>query len=375
MTSLEPGSNLEGGRRRKTVLILLLAGLFLIGIAFWLRAVVGPLLIALALAYILEPLVQYFGRKGIPRTIGVTLCFLAFLGVSGAALWYLIAGAIDLYEAAFLGDPNVQGSQGFLYDLPEKVLLFFHANIEPHLGPAWKKGAEDFLNGILQPQRLGELLKQSAETLGGLGSGISGFFNLVSLVFLVPIYLLYFMLDFPRVKTWIRDHLPGRQRGRILKVADQIHIGLSAFFRGRLSIALIKGMILSIGLFFLGVPYAFVLGILSGLFSILPFLGALIGLVASIAVALGDTGLGVGPLLWITGIFLAAEGIEGYFLYPLILGDKLDMHPVTMLFSLLFWGAIFGLFGVLVAIPLTIIVRVLAREYLLPPLENLAAEE
>ncbi|HHI79663.1 MAG TPA: AI-2E family transporter [Planctomycetes bacterium] len=375
MTSIESEPSLDGGRRRKTVLILLVSGLVVVGLSFWLRAVVGPLLIALALAYILEPLVQFFCRKGLPRKLGVTIIFLAFLGISGAALWYLIAGAIDLYEAAFLGDPNVVGSKGFLYALPDRVLEFFHTQIEPHLGPAWKQGAEEFLKGALKPERLGEILKQSAETLGGLGSGISGLFNLISLVFLVPIYLLYFMLDFPRVKTWIRDHLPGRQRERILKVANQIHIGLSAFFRGRLSIALIKGMILSIGLFFLGVPYAFVLGILSGLFSILPFLGALIGLLASIAVALGDTGLGVGPLLWITGIFLAAEGIEGYLLYPLILGDKLDMHPVTMLFSLLFWGAIFGLFGVLVAIPLTIIVRVLAREYLLPPLENLAAEE
>ncbi len=369
-----PVSPLTGRERRRLVAGLSVCLLLILLLAYWLRIVVGPLLLALCFAYILEPVVQRLMAWRFPRFLAVAAVFLAFLAVTGVGIWLLVRGSMDLYQAAFLGAEGRPDSRGFLFALPDLALGFYHEQIETYLRQAWRAEVGAWLEDLFDPKRLIPLLEKVPVLLSGLGSGVSGFFDLVSILVLLPIYLFYLMLDYPRVLSWVERHLPGRHRPRILRTARRIHEGLAAFLRGRILIAIFKGLLLAFGLWLCGVPFPFVVGLLSGLLSILPFLGAALGLIAAVILALAYQTGGIGVLGGIALVFLAAEAVEGYVLFPWILGDKLDMHPITMLFSVLAWGAIFGFFGVLVAIPLTIIAKILFQDFVLPPIERLAAE-
>ncbi|MFQ5504907.1 MAG: AI-2E family transporter [Planctomycetota bacterium] len=359
----------EGNERRNVLLVLSGTVLAVLVLTYYLRSVFGPVLLALGLAYVLDPLVRKGTSFGFSRGMAVALVFSVFLATGGAGVWFLVNQGIELFHAA-IGDPSDPLQKGFLIDLNQKVGDFLSAQF-----PSLPERVRDYVYQF-DLERAYTVVATASDLLAEFGKGLSGLVNLISFFVLVPIYLYYLMLDLPKLFGWIQEHLPGRQRERLVKVAREIHLGLAAFLRGRLVIALIKGILTSIGLQIVGVDYAFLVGMLAGFLSILPFLGAALGLIGSaILVLVGPSAAIVGSLIGVIVVFTVAELIEGYVLYPLILGEKLDMHPVTMIVSILAWGSILGLFGILVAIPLTIIVKTLAEEYLLPPLEQLAREE
>jgi predicted PurR-regulated permease PerM len=294
----------------------------------------------------------------------VFVVFLVFVAIASVGVWFIVKQAIALYEAAF-------GENGFMLHLPQEAAEFVRDKVSPVVpGKDWlvkrlteMQVKEGLVNAITTSR---SLIEAGAAWFGTL-------FSMVSFAILFPIYLYYFMLDLPAIWDWIKTHLPGRHRDRIVAVCARIHDGMSAFLRGRIVIAVLKGFLTAAGLAIIGIPYAFLIGMLAGILSILPFVGAALGLVASLVLVI-VSGTGVGALIGVIVVFVVAEIVEGYVLYPLILSDKLDMHPATMLFSVLAWGAILGAFGVLVAIPLTIVVRAVAAELLLRPLEKLADE-
>lgn len=348
--------------RRKIVLLLTAAFSAMLVGAYWLRVVVGPLLFALCFAYVLEPLVDAVQRRTrLSRVLSVFIVFLCFLTLAGVGIWYLVTQGIALTEAAL-------GETGFLKTLPQEAAAFVETNL-----PEWHQ-LKDWLREHQTDELLTRTITGGRAAVDAVLAWFGTIFNVLSIAVLFPIYLYYFMLDLPKIWSWIKARLPGRHRQRILDVTGRIHDGLSAFLRGRLVIAILKGFLTAFGLMLVGIPYAFAVGMVAGLLSILPFVGAALGLVTSVILVLVE-GMGAATLVWVIVVFVLAEAIEGYILYPLILSDKLDMHPVTMLFSVLAWGSIFGIFGVLVAIPLTIIVRAIAQEFLMKPLERLAEEE
>jgi len=356
---------LQGARRRKVLLGLTIALFALLLILYWLRAVFGPLLLSLGLAYVLDPLVRKGQALGLSRTFAVSTVFVLFLVVGGLSTWFLVRQAIDLVGAA--------AAKGGILDVFAKNLVKLIEETLPNV-----RFAERFADQLKEVKF--EAVKSIAETALGLvkqfGKGLQGLIDIISIFVLLPIYLFYLMLDLPRILDWSRVHLPGRHRRRIVSVAQRIHQGLAAFLRGRLLIAVLKGLVTAVGLTFCGLPYSFLVGMIAGLLSIFPFVGAALGLVVAVILTFAKfSPEPVGHLIGVVSVFIGAEVVEGYVLTPWILGDKLDMHPVTVVVSLVAWGSIFGLFGILVAIPLTIVVKILFQEFLLPPIEMLASEE
>ena len=274
----------------------------------------------------------------------------------------MIDQGVALYDYAF-------SKPGMLRNLPHEFAGFVK-NLPP-----WVPGKEEalaWLNAIEGRETLSTAVATLQDAIETLGDALGTLFTLLSLVVLLPIYLYYFMLDLPEIFGWIKAHIPSSHRQRVLATAGRIHVGLAAFLRGRIMIAVMKGGLLAVGLYIVELPFAFAVGMITGFLSILPFVGGGLGLVVSVLLALH---LGVGTVIGVLVVFVVAELVEGYLLYPLILSDRLEMHPVTILFSFLVWGSILGIFGVLVAIPLTIIVRAIADEFVLRPLERLAIDE
>lgn len=337
---------------------------------YLLRDVVGPLVLALGLAYVLDPLVAWLcARMRCGRALAVTLVFTVFLAAAGGVVYYLVDQGVELFRAAF-------GDRGFIENLPSQALAFVEGL------PAWVPGRDSLLEilGGSSPASGGaaapaESLRTTARDLEraivAVGGALGTLFTVMSLAVLVPIYLFYFMLDLPRIYAWFRAHTPAAYQERVYGLAHTIHVGLSAFLRGRVVIAVAKGLLTALGLWIVGLPYAFVVGVAAGVLSILPFVGAGLGFVVSMILVLVAQ-MGAGGLIGVVVVFVAAEVIEGYVLYPLILSESLEMHPVTMLFSVLLWGTIFGVFGVLVAIPLTIVTRSIARDLLFDPLAEMS---
>jgi predicted PurR-regulated permease PerM len=198
--------------------------------------------------------------------------------------------------------------------------------------------------------------------------------SLVALLLLLPIYGYFLLFELERIHRFVRRHIPKGERERVTRIGTQIGGVIANFFRGRLLICVLKGTVITLGLTLGGAPYALFFGVMAGLMSLVPFVGPTLTFVCAMLFGLQDLSF-VSALLWIGGTFLLGEILEGYVFIPKILGDSLGLHPVVVLVSIFAGGAALGMFGFLIAIPLTAALVILARELLLPALRQFADED
>ena len=216
-------------------------------------------------------------------------------------------------------------------------------------------------------------LRGAGSALGAVRHWFGSLLGLFSMLFLLPIYTWYLLFEIERIHSFIRRYTPVMERERMSRIGQQIGHAISAFFRGRLLVSLLKGLFISAGLAVAGIPYALFLGVLSGMLSLIPFVGAMLGFVFTFLVGLLD--LELVPLAVGTGlIFGLAEALEGYVLVPKILGDSLGLHPLVVFVAVFMGGASLGMFGFLIALPLTATIVILIRELVLPALTEFADE-
>lgn len=375
--------------RRLAFPVLALAGILLLFSA--LSEVINPVLIAVLLAVLLNPLVNAAGRFGLPRVLSVSLLYvLLLLGLS-------VAGSVVLRQFTELG--RALAGEPFLGDLDDDGLIELAAGPEERdeftdldRDGEYDAGAllklEGFVNRTMARTAtgpLGDALDEvRAQLVGMLGTlarpagdmiarGLEnvaawagGLIALVTMLVLVPFYLFFFLVEYPAMTAKVRSLVPPRHRGQVDRITRDIGRELVTFFRGRLMCGFIKAIMLYVGLLVLGIDFALPIALASGVLSLVPFVGFVVGVVPASVIALTMPGGGTESLLWVVGLFSAAEAIEGAVLFPLVLGRETGLHPVTIVVVLLAGGAIFGTLGVLIGIPLALISKVLWRELGLP---------
>ncbi|MBK8976859.1 MAG: AI-2E family transporter [Planctomycetes bacterium] len=347
----------RGGASR-TAWIVGSVALAAIGVMYLLREVFGPLFAALGIAYVLEPVVQHLCARGYKRTLSVCVVFALALLI-GALLVAVVALQANSLLDALMADSNglVKRSVDTLTGLINQQL----GNLqEGELGER-----------IRDPRTWTNMVGPLATTLGLVLREFLGWVEIVGALLLTPIYTFYLMLELPGLWKQAEALLPSADRERTLRVLNAIHAGMAAFLRGRVVIALLKGLLISAGLWAIGAPYAWVVGMASGALSVLPLVGPLIGWLLAIGVSLVDL---PGPLqlVWVTIAYVACEALENFVLTPWVMKEGVSLHPLTVLFCVFFWGALFGAFGALLAIPLTIVLKIVLAEYLLPQVQRLA---
>jgi predicted PurR-regulated permease PerM len=192
-----------------------------------------------------------------------------------------------------------------------------------------------------------------------------------TLLVLLPIYTYFLLFELERIHRFVRHYMPAGERTRLSRVGAQIGEVLANFFRGRLLVCLLKGLGYALGLWIAGIDYALLIGLGTGFLSLVPFVGSVVGAVLACLIGFLSHDL-VGTLWRVTVVFVVVELIENYLLVPKILGDTLALHPVVVIFAIRAGGAAFGMFGLLVALPVTASLVILAREFLLPTLEQIA---
>lgn len=388
--------------------VALVALVLLLAWFFWVvRSVLNPLILGYLLAFILHPLVLRLEKRGWTRSKAVNLIFGAFavaLVLLGTAVFFQARSFVTSFasdegfgkkiEARF--EEAVRDHQKELHwllaFLPKRGVAEpgheaagadpsrpSEAQVVPTL--SWDELRQTLIdawrNYLNEGQReaVGEIGLQAGQfVLLFLQRVFGGVLAFLGLVVLWPIYTYFLLFELERIHSFVKRYLPHQERDRIVRIGTQIGEVLASFFRGRLLVCLIKGAFLAAGLAIADVPYALLLGLGTGFLSLIPFVGSAIGYGLTFLVAMLDHGLV--SALWRTGIvFALAELLENYLLIPKILGDSLGLHPIVVIFAIMAGGASMGMFGLLLALPITASLVILAREFLLPVLAQMADKE
>jgi len=322
-------------------------GIAVFGALLWLlNDILLPFVAGMAVAYLLDPLVDRLEHR-IGRTAGTSIVLLGFF--------------IVILSILFTFMPLIQGQVSRLAEVLPQVFTLIAEKIEPYLADIRARIAE---NG--GPQ-LKDLVQGSTNVLGwivGVAQRIvtesAAIANLVSLILITPIVAFYLLRDWDRMVAQIDRRLPLAQRDMIARMMRDVDTTLAGFVRGQFTVCIVLGVFYSVGLALTGLEFGLIIGLLAGLISFIPFVGAAVGGLLSIGLGLVqfDTLIEVLPVL---AVFVVGQVAEGNFLTPKLVGDRVGLHPVWVIFALLAGGSLFGFLGVLLAVPVGAVIGVLVR--------------
>lgn len=318
-------------------------------------AIFLPVCIALVLAYLLNPLVGYLERRGMNRALSIISVLLA-IALLASLVAYLFTTSIVR---------EVQSIQISLPDYADRLYNYIPLEIKTYLGIETPGKAYQQLNHLLE-QLKGISFDVARETFDFFRKAVSSTlaFVLSILGYLItPLYLYYFLKDLPRIRSGLAELVPCRYRSSLAGRVAEIDEILSGFVRGQLTVCAILAVLYSTGLLIIGIDLAVVIGTLSGIFFIIPYLGTLFGIVFSMTMALLKFHDILHPLLCL-GWFAAVQAIEGVIITPKIVGDKVGLHPVMIIVALLIGGQLFGILGMLLAVPATAVLKVFFSSYI-----------
>lgn len=326
----------------------LLALVFLIFVFISGRIILVPMLISVALAYLLAPIVGWFERRGWSRSSSTMLAITtALLGVILAlifvlpGLWNQLSQSYDQANALLNDSARVEALVGKVKEVNPQLYDLIKTQIEKYKNSADRSKIIGWIGGWLQ----------------------SGLFKLVDLTasildfLLIPFFIYYLLADYRGMRERIDRLIPPRFRIVTANLIGQINVVLSSYVRNQLLIALAMGGMYSVGFLMLRVPLGFSIGMLSGLLNFVPYLGTLIGIGLSLLFVLLD-GAGIWRLVGVVAVISIVQSIEGYYLTPKLLGSRLNLHPMWVLVGIVIGGNLFGLLGVILAVPFIAVAKV-----------------
>jgi len=341
--------------------------MLLIVVAFYVlvegRVVFAPLLLALVIIYILNPFVNWLAHRGVPRVLGAILGFLVFF--SGVALLAIVIfpdirtqaeAFVETFPALY--DNTARDLEGILASAGfDGVAIIDYGELV------------DYIN---DPENRSTLISLLADRLGGVTSGIFEFI----LIFLVgPVLAFYFLIDLPSVQhrfvnvfpTFLIDlpsvqHrfvnvFPTDKRAEASFVGRQLNAALGGFLRGQLVVAVIVGVMLSFGYRMIGLEFWLLIGLVGGLLNIVPLLGPWVGGILGVLVAITTADLPTA--LWAVVVAVIVQQIDNNFVSPSVLRATVRLHPAVILLSLVLGGALAGLWGVIIAVPVVASIKIL----------------
>jgi len=330
---------------------LWLAGLFCTGwLVYLLMPILSPFLVGILLAYLGDPLVDRLEARGLSRTWGVVAVF---------ALFGLLLLLVLLFLVPMLGRQLVR-----LYELAPLMLDWLQQValpwVQAKLGLASGFWHLEQLKAMFVDQldRTTNLVSQLLSQATASGLALLGWLgNLL----LVPVVSFYLLRDWDILVARLRALLPRRREGVVVGLAGECHEVLGAFLRGQLLVMLALAAIYALGLMLVGLDLGLLVGLLAGLASIVPYMGFVVGIGAALVAALFQFGGDLYPLIGVVAVFTVGQLIEGMLLTPLLVGDRIGLHPVAVIFAVLAGGQLFGFTGVLLALPVAAVIMVLLR--------------
>lgn len=310
------------------------------------------LFIAFALAYLLNPTVALLERNGIKRPYGILMVFcLTVVVCGGFAVFLFVSITRELSNIQL----NLPAYVHHLYDITP-------VSVKGYLGIETADKLALRLNELLQQARVAapDLLKPVMAVLQKALSSTVGVLLALLGYLIIPVYLFYLLFDLPQLKAFIESYIPERFRSVYGAKLAEVDAVLSGFVRGQLSVCAILAVLYSIGLYVIGIDLAVAIGTLAGITFIIPYVGTIIGICLSVVMALLKFNDILHPLLCL-GWFGFVQLLEGSFITPKIVGDTVGLHPLVAIVALLIGGQLFGILGMLLAVPVTAVAQVFLR--------------
>jgi predicted PurR-regulated permease PerM len=328
------------------ILALVLVGGWLL---YLLAPVLTPFVISALLAYLGDPLVDRLERWRVKRVYGVVAVFALMLIVGIASLVIVL--------------PMVQQQTVSLVNAIPQALDWAQQRLLPKLAELLGRDVVALdIDAIRQAlaghwQQVGSLAGHVIASLSRSGQVLLGW---LTYLLLIPVVSFYLLRDWDHLVRAVHDLLPQRVAPTVVRLAREIDAVLAEFLRGQLTVMLALALIYSVGLWLVGLDLAFAIGMLAGLVSFVPYLGLIVGAIAAVVAAFLQF-QDVAHLLGVLAVFGVGQLLEGMVLSPLLVGDRIGLHPVAVIFAVMAGGQLFGFFGVLLALPAAAVVVVLLR--------------
>jgi predicted PurR-regulated permease PerM len=324
---------------------------------------VTPFALGIVLGYLLDPVVQKLERLGLNR-LGASLVILAAFVVVLALILILVA--------------PILGNQlfGFMRSLPTYVTRLQQLAVDEgnqlldKYGGSWrdKLGLGEPLSTEQIQKSVGDLVAQGAQWLldssRSLVSGGRALISFLSFLVITPVVAFYILVDWDKMIATIDNSLPRDHYETLRQIAREIDAALAGFLRGQFLVCLFLGVWYGVGLTIVGLDYGFLIGVLAGVLSFVPYVGSLTALVLSLGVAVVQGWPHWGLFLSALAVVASGQFLEGNVLSPKLVGESVGLHPVWVMFALVAFGALFGFTGLLIAVPVAAAIGVVARHML-----------
>jgi predicted PurR-regulated permease PerM len=330
-------------------LTLLVVG-FLVLLYVTTTSVVVPLILSFALAYMLEPVVEWFERRGFGRTVAVLFTLAVAVLVVALILLVLLPAVWHQLVASAAKFPGLIRATG---ERMQEFLGYVETRLHPEAVSRLRSAIESAqANPTDIMTRLQTFLLSGIVGLVSLGSSALG-------LLIVPFFVYYLLLDLHKIRIGIDARIPSRHRNAAAQLFDDIGSVLRGYVRGRVLVALGMSVFYALGLALVGVPVPAAIGVIAGIIGIVPYLGVVTGLILALGFAALD-GTSLAQIVGIIVVFSLAQLLEDYVLTPRLIGDRLELHPLVVFVGLIIAGDMFGLLGLVLAIPVLAVIKVIA---------------
>jgi predicted PurR-regulated permease PerM len=319
-----------------------------IALVFLLRSVLLPFVAAMAIAYFLDPLVDKLEKWKCSRTVATLVIMMLFFVV----LILLLLLLFPLLQSQITG--FAVRVPGYLESLRQSVT--------PLLEQVWANLSDEEVQKLKEAAgaQAGNVFKVVAGVFKKVWSKGLALFELLSLIVITPIVAFYLLRDWDKIIEQINGWLPQRKAPTIRSLAVKIDETIAGFLRGQASVCFILALYYGIALSLIGLEFGLIIGIIAGLISFIPYVGASVGLLAGVGLAYAQFPT-LMPVGLVAGVFVVGQVLESYALTPKLVGDRVGLHPVWIIFALMAGGALFGFTGMLLAIPIAAVIGVLTR--------------
>ncbi|QDH69348.1 AI-2E family transporter [Marilutibacter alkalisoli] len=348
MYANEPMADIARFLKRLQWGVVVLAVLWLI----WaLGPILSPFVLGALLGWLGDPLVDRLERSGRSRNVAVALVFTLMVLLLVLALLILV--------------PMIERQVVTLLDLLPRVQEWVMGTAMPWIEQ--RTGVE--LAGWLDPQAMIGLLREHWQEAGGVAASVFGYVSRsgmavvawVANIVLLPLLTFYFLRDWDKLVERVAALVPRDRIGTVSRLAHESNDVLSAFLRGQILVMIALGAIYAVGLTLVGLKVGLLIGLIAGLISFVPYLGTAVGVVLGLIAAFVQPGADFTLVLMVAAVFVAGQMIEGYVLTPRIVGDRIGLHPMAVIFAIMAGGQLFGFIGMLMALPVAAVANVLLR--------------
>ncbi|UJA00594.1 chloramphenicol efflux transporter CxpE [Acinetobacter johnsonii] len=333
--------------------IFILAGIALIlWVLYLLKPVVLPFIGAFLVAYLFSPLVDKLHKIGLPRWLSISAVFIGIGVVITLAFWYLVPLVWEqlMYAKNSIPSGIHWANYKFLPWLSDSF------NLVP-----MELDVDQISAAIMEYVQTNYSADSIQAMIAKLAQSGLNFIQIGGTVVLIPIIAFYFLLDWDRMLDSFRRLIPRRYEKQTLVIVKECHSVLGAFVKGQFLVMVLLGVVYAMGLQLIGLEVGLIIGMVAGLCSIIPYLGFAVGIIAAVIASLFQFGIDWMQLLLVGVVFMIGQAVEGYILQPFLLGDKIGLSPVAVVFAVLAGAQLGGILGMLIALPVAAVIVVLLR--------------